>query len=566
MLKQLLLVLAVFTCFSVYGQEVTTTAAPVVTDSPESPYPWEFGLKVGTSSLGGDMVDNDLVILNQAQLSGGIFLRRRIANALALRLTLMYGQLKSDDADSDDESRRNRGFSSETNIIEPSLVFELTPFYAKRFTEDYTFKPGFSPYVSAGVGYGIWGDVETFYNPDFSGNGDLADEIAQDRLDEDDDAGGVVIPLGVGLRYYFSPKSSLGLGYNFRITGADLIDGVSASGDSEDDDTYAFLGLTYSVGFGARDADKDGVKDKDDDCPSEPGPAATNGCPDRDGDGVADKDDDCPDEPGLANLNGCPDGDGDGIADKDDDCPTEAGPANTNGCPDGDGDGVADKDDDCPEEAGLASLNGCPDGDGDGIADKDDDCPAEAGPAATNGCPDRDGDGIADKDDECPDEAGVPERNGCPLPNDRPENLQERIARYGQLLDGQDFSHIRIDSINGTIAIDRIFFPTNVSSLNRPDRQIIEEIDRFLALDGAEDFNIRYEGHADRRSSDEYNQGLSERRAGSASDYSERQGAEASKLSTIGFGEKQPVGATLRENRVVIPVATEPTRMIKLNN
>ncbi|MGB3799777.1 MAG: OmpA family protein, partial [Lewinella sp.] len=273
-----------------------------------------------------------------------------------------------------------------------------------------------------------------------------------------------------------------------------------------------------------------------------------------------------PNEAGVANLNGCPDGDSDGVADKDDDCPTEPGTAATNGCPDGDGDGVADKDDECPDEAGLASLNGCPDGDGDGVADKDDDCPAEAGPAETNGCPDRDGDGIADKDDECPDEAGVAERNGCPVPNDRPENLDERIARYGQLLEGQDFQHIRIDSINGTIEIDRIFFPTDVSSLNRPDRMVLEEIDRFLALDGAADFDIRFEGHADRRASDEYNQGLSERRAGSAMDYTaEQEGADASNLSMIGFGENQPVGNTLRENRVVIPVATEPTRMIELD-
>jgi len=85
------------------------------------------------------------------------------------------------------------------------------------------------------------------------------------------------------------------------------------------------------------------------------------------------------------------------------------------------------------------------------------------------------------------------------------------------------------------------------------------------SLPGATAFSIRYEGHADRRASDEYNQGLSERRAGSAEQYSITKGASASKLSTIGFGEKQPVGATLRENRVVIPVASEPTRMIKMN-
>jgi outer membrane protein OmpA-like peptidoglycan-associated protein len=128
-----------------------------------------------------------------------------------------------------------------------------------------------------------------------------------------------------------------------------------------------------------------------------------------------------------------------------------------------------------------------------------------------------------------------------------------------------DFEHIHVDSLRGTINIDRIYFPTNISRLNRPDRIIIEEIDRFLALPGALNFSIRYEGHADRRSSDEYNQGLSERRATSAEVYSIDKGALTTKLSTIGFGENQPVGETLRENRVVIPVASEPTLMIKVN-
>ena len=556
MLKQLLLVFAVLSCISLSAQDM-----PASTEMPESPYPWEFGIKLGTSALGGDMIEDDIIFFNQAHFGGGLWLSRRLGSVLSLKAAVMYGSLHSDDTKSDDDQFVLRGYTSEATVIEPSLSLVLEPFYGSRFADDYTFRGGISPYISAGVGYGIWGDVTTTYGDDTN-----EQPVQNDIADEIDDTGGVTFPLGVGLRYYFSPKSSLGLEYSLSLTGSDLIDGVSQSGNPDDDDTYNFVGLTYAVGFGARDADKDGVNDLVDECPTEAGPESTNGCPDRDGDGVPDKDDECPDEAGVANLNGCPDGDGDGVADKDDDCPTEPGTAATNGCPDGDGDGVADKDDECPDEAGLASLNGCPDGDGDGIADKDDECPAEAGPAATNGCPDRDGDGIADKDDECPDEAGVPEYNGCPGPNERPENLDERIARYGQILDGQDFSHIRIDSINGTIEIDRIYFPTDVSSLNRPDRVIIEEIDRFLALPGAEEFSIRYEGHADRRASDAYNQRLSERRAESAKEYTLRQeGAEEANLSTIGFGENQPVGQTLRENRVVIPVASEPTRMLPNN-
>ena len=318
------------------------------------------------------------------------------------------------------------------------------------------------PYVGAGVAYGIWGDVETNFN------GMTSTAILQDAQDDEDEGGGIVIPLAVGLKWYVSEKISIGLETSGRLTSSDLIDGVSQSADPDDNDRYFFTGLTLGVGFGKPDADKDGIPDDIDLCPDEAGPESTMGCPDTDGDGVADKDDRCPDQAGLANLRGCPDGDGDGVPDIDDDCPTEAGEAALNGCPDGDGDGVADKDDECPDEAGVAALNGCPDGDGDGIADKDDECPAEAGPASTNGCPDRDGDGIADKDDECPDEAGIAARNGCPELKERPENLAERTARYSQLIDGQDFESIRVDSVSGGISIDRIYFPTDGTRLNRP--------------------------------------------------------------------------------------------------
>jgi outer membrane protein OmpA-like peptidoglycan-associated protein len=98
------------------------------------------------------------------------------------------------------------------------------------------------------------------------------------------------------------------------------------------------------------DRDHDGIPDKNDACPDEPGVAsedpAKNGCPppppDRDGDGIPDKDDACPDVKGVANSdpheNGCPpDTDGDGIRDDVDACPNEKGPGDPdpqkNGCP-----------------------------------------------------------------------------------------------------------------------------------------------------------------------------------------------------------------------------------------
>jgi OOP family OmpA-OmpF porin len=98
------------------------------------------------------------------------------------------------------------------------------------------------------------------------------------------------------------------------------------------------------------DRDKDGIYDRDDACPDEPGIKSSdpekNGCPppppDRDGDGILDQDDACPDIKGVKSddptQNGCPpDTDGDGIRDDVDACPNEKGKADPdpqkNGCP-----------------------------------------------------------------------------------------------------------------------------------------------------------------------------------------------------------------------------------------
>jgi OmpA-OmpF porin, OOP family len=54
---------------------------------------------------------------------------------------------------------------------------------------------------------------------------------------------------------------------------------------------------------------------------------------DTDHDGVPDRIDLCPFDPGPADLDGCPDSDGDGIPDREDKCPHEKGPPENDGCP-----------------------------------------------------------------------------------------------------------------------------------------------------------------------------------------------------------------------------------------
>jgi outer membrane protein OmpA-like peptidoglycan-associated protein len=74
----------------------------------------------------------------------------------------------------------------------------------------------------------------------------------------------------------------------------------------------------------------------------------------------------------------------------------------------------------------------------------------------------------------------------------------------------------------------------------RPDAAVI--LDEAASLLSANPgTQVAVGGHTDSSGSDAYNQSLSERRAASVRDYLASKGVDASRLSTAGFGESQPV-------------------------
>jgi len=245
------------------------------------------------------------------------------------------------------------------------------------------------------------------------------------------------------------------------------------------------------------------------------GLAVKFGGSDKDGDGVFDKDDACPEEPGLEKFNGCPDTDGDGIINSEDACPEEPGLASLQGCPDGDGDGITDSKDACPQTPGLAALNGCPDGDGDGVADKDDKCPQVAGPADNNGCPypDTDKDGVLDKDDACPEIAGPASNNGCP------EVTKEEQAQLNEYA-------------------STIYFDTGKASFKPETVATLDNIVLILKKYPTAKFVV--EGHTDSVGREDYNLDLSQKRADAVVDYLKSHGVEC-QLEARGYGETKPI-------------------------
>jgi OOP family OmpA-OmpF porin len=228
--------------------------------------------------------------------------------------------------------------------------------------------------------------------------------------------------------------------------------------------------------------------------------------PDRDHDGIFDKDDACPDEPGVRS-----------------DDPEK------NGCPlrDRDRDTILDEDDACPDEPGVRSLDpakhGCPirDRDRDGILDEDDACPDLKGVAnpdpKKNGCPDTDGDTIIDPEDACPTAAGPPnedpKKHGCP------------VARVEE---GQ----IRI--------LEQIKFKFDSAEILGESNYILDAVSKIL-VDHPEITRISIEGHTDNVGSTTYNKTLSQKRAASVLSWLVAHGIDPSRLSSAGFGLELPL-------------------------
>ena len=272
------------------------------------------------------------------------------------------------------------------------------------------------------------------------------------------------------------------------------------------------------------DADNDGVKNRDDSCPTEGGKVDAKGCPlkDQDKDGVEDAADKCPTVAGAASAQGCPDQDGDSVQDSEDKCPALKGPADRQGCPDTDGDGLDDSADKCPSEAGPVDRQGCPakDSDNDKILDENDSCPNEAGIPELKGCAakDTDGDTVSDHVDNCINQAGPAENQGCPA------------AQKQLVVIKQDRIEIK----------DAVYFDSGKATIQARSNALLDQLAKVIG-EHPEIAKVTIEGHTDDRGPAELNRTLSQQRAEAVRDYITKKGVAADRLEAKGFGPDRPV-------------------------
>ncbi len=217
------------------------------------------------------------------------------------------------------------------------------------------------------------------------------------------------------------------------------------------------------------------------------------------------------------------DSDGDGVPDRIDECPdTPQGVVvDSVGCPvDSDGDGVPDYIDECPDtpKGVVVDSVGCPiDDDGDGVPNYIDECPDTPQGVVVDsvGCPvDTDGDGIPDYLDKCPNVPGPESNYGCP------ELKKEVRSLFKKAMQG-------------------IQFETDKDVIKKSSYPTLDKIVEVMKTNPT--YMLSIGGHTDDVGSEEYNQVLSEKRAGSVRRYLIEHGVEESRIASKGYGKTMPI-------------------------
>lgn len=123
-------------------------------------------------------------------------------------------------------------------------------------------------------------------------------------------------------------------------------------------------------------------------------------------------------------------------------------------------------------------------------------------------------------------------------------------ALIGRYMDKQaeeiqrDIQGAKVERVGEGIKItfdSGILFETGKSTLQPAAKTNIEKLS--VILNKYKDTNVLIEGHTDSDGTEEFNQKLSEARANAVANHAKGQGVAGSRITTVGYGESQPVAS-----------------------
>jgi hypothetical protein len=204
---------------------------------------YEIGPLVGGTNFIGDVGRTNYVYPNS--LGFGALFKWNRSPRHSFRFSVMYSQIKADDADSDDARRQQRGLFFEEDLLEFSLGLEYT------FWEFdlHTAEPQGTPYLYTGIVYFEYEALRRL--PD------------RKKLRGYDSAWSPAIPIILGYKMTVGTNVILAGEIGVRYTFTDGLDGsypVKQLSDREDlrfgnvnnNDWYVHSGITLTFAFGRR--------------------------------------------------------------------------------------------------------------------------------------------------------------------------------------------------------------------------------------------------------------------------------------------------------------------------
>ena len=194
----------------------------------------EIGLFVGGSNFVGDVGPTTYIAPNEPAF--GLLYKWNKSPRHAYRFSYMQSTIRSNDLDSKEASRNQRGFRFEDKLKEVSLGLEFN-FFDFNLHEART---KITPYVFSGISYFL-----SSYKLTDTQTGATAEGRTERRKS-------IAIPMILGVKSTLSPSLILALETGARYTLTDNIDGSYNEnfGNINNNDWYVFTGVTLTYTFG----------------------------------------------------------------------------------------------------------------------------------------------------------------------------------------------------------------------------------------------------------------------------------------------------------------------------
>jgi hypothetical protein len=197
----------------------------------------EIGVFLGGSNYIGDVGPTNYIAPNDMAI--GFVYKWNRSTRHTYRFSYTYGQLSSNDADSDVPDRNLRGLSFENKVNEFSagLEFNFFDFDLHKLSSEFT------PYVYTGISYFSYKELFYFNN----------------EVKEDYSEGALAIPIVLGVKAKLNRRFIIGLEAGARYTFTDNLDGSNPKnenlntlkfGNINSNDWYVFTGFTLTYTFG----------------------------------------------------------------------------------------------------------------------------------------------------------------------------------------------------------------------------------------------------------------------------------------------------------------------------